>query len=221
MKDRIVVLSFVIIIAAGCGGTEEQDAVPSPEGSREAAEVSTTGKVSESRSSTCPPLGDLTQTWDATGTPLVFDFRYPAGFEVREDRMVSESMYQLDMHKSVEFDGQSRQVVLSIIQLTEPVDNAIPAEVTTAQEQADNPLFQALAEMLPKPAGEFSYGGRTVPLFRTETDEKVIYRFNLPGEGGYYRLNVHFVPTHQAVACADRLKELGAAWVQRLTPSGG
>lgn len=205
-------------LTAGCGGGGEQTPATEVPDANAAPATEATPAESRTEAGGCPPLGEPTESADLGETPLVFNFRHPEGFQVRKSENLG-SMYMVELRKPVEIDGRDRDVVISIVQGVKAVANDIPFSVKGAAAIANNPAMKALAENLPKPAGEISFAGVTVPLFRIETEDKAVYHFNLPGDGGFYEVNVHFVPTHQSTACSDRLKELGEQWVQTLSPS--
>jgi hypothetical protein len=218
-RTRVVgALVLTAIVTAACD-REPGRTVESVDEAAATQPVAETAAKRASGEPSCPSFGEPTRTWDASGTPLVFNLRYPEGFEVRKNSMVGDSMYQLDLVRELEFAGSSRRVSISILQSLEPSQDAVPLQVKMMREHADSPVMKAMQDSAPADAGEISFRGKTVPIFRISTDSKVVYMFNLPAEGGFRSVDVHLNALAIGSMCIDRLTELGDAWVRRLTPA--
>ena len=212
------VLAALVLPVIACAGPAPSD-VGSEQGSPEPAEPTGEARATEAASATgCPDLGGPSESYDAAGTPLLFDFRYPAGFQVSKEQDMG-TLYQLDLRRDVEIDGRGRQIYFSIIQGLRELDSEVPAEIRMARERPDSPRVQAMAELMPEPAGEIDFGGGTVPLFRVDTESKTVYKFHLPHGGGYYSVNVEFAPSLSATECLEEMRRVAGEWVGGLTPN--
>lgn len=215
----------MVLLTAGCGSSEAPAPEPSAGADRARAqtapapESSRDPQAAAATADECPPFGAFSETFDASGTPLAFTFRHPAGFVVQRSEAVGDSLYQVDLRREIKRgDRPSRHATISILQTLAPQDSPIPQAIVTARQQKDSPVFQAMTEMIPKPAETIDYGGRPVETFRTVTDSKVVYKFNLPDDDGYRTLDVHFYPPDGSAACLARMEAMATEWVGHLTP---
>lgn len=196
----MAVATVLSLLASACGPTGEP---------AQAASKATPA------SGGCPSLGSLSETFDASGTPLVFDFRHPAGFEVRSAKAIDDFGYQIDLAQA---SGGASPATISVLQVAAPSDSPTPADIPTPEQVERSPALQAMAEMLPKPAETTDFGGHQVATFRAVTDTKVVYKFNLPDGDGYRTVDVHFYPPAGPGNCVAMMQDLATQWIGQLVP---
>lgn len=216
---RMVMVSATALVAAGCGPSVDPALAQGPT-DREDATAGTAADASSMASrGECPSPGPLAEAFDVSGTPLVFDFRHPAGFVVRSAQDMGDGIYKIELAREVAVAGQlPRTSVISVLQLPSPGDSPIPPGIPTSEQIAGNATFQAMADLLPKPAETIDFDGRTIKTFRTVTDTKVVYKFNLPDGDHYQTVDVHFYPPPGPANCVPVMESLATQWIRQLMP---
>ncbi len=219
-RTRACLPLAMALLIGGCGPSGESVQAHSANADTAAAQPAPARMATATPSQDdCPPPGPLSQAFDGSDMPLVFDFRLPTGYAVRSAEPVHEAMYKLDLEREIDRgDRPSRHAVISILQTRAPQDGPVSQVVATAREQKDSPVFRAMADMLPRSAETIGFGGRQVQTFRTVTDSKVIYKFNLPVDGHYRTVDVHFYPPPGPAGCVATMETLAAEWIQQLSP---
>lgn len=214
-KKILAFASAIAFIAAGCDPAGETSQAQDSSTGADTGEVPVSDAASAAPSSGCPSPGPLSEIFDASGTPLVFDFRHPADFVVRSAEALGEGMYKVDLVR--EADGPYPGSI-SVMQLSAPGDNPMPPGIPTPEQVARSPALQAMADTLPEPAETIGFAGRQVVTYRAVTDDKVVYKFNLPDGDGYQTVDVHFFAPDASAECLPATQELASDWVRQLTP---
>lgn len=207
--------SATACITAGCSSAGEPPQArnsSSRTGARDAPMADAAPMV---RSNECPPLGPLSEPFDASGTPLVFDFRHPDGFTVRSAEAISDSIYKIELVREAEGPNPG---TISVMQLPGPGDSPVPPGIPTKEQVARSPALQAMADTLPEAAETIDFDGQRVVTYRAVTDHKVVYKFNLPDRDGYRTVDVHFFAPNASTECIPGMEALAADWVRQLVP---
>src|SRR3546814_18932046 len=115
--------SAIAFIAAGCSPAGEPSQARDSSTGTDTGEAPVSDAASAAPPSGCAALGPLSETFDAAGTPLVFDFRHPAGFVGRSADAIGDGIYKTERVRDAR--GPNPQTI-SVLQPPPPCDHPRP-----------------------------------------------------------------------------------------------
>src|SRR3546814_7957504 len=178
--------SAIAFIAAGCSPAGEPSQARDSSTGTDTGEAPVSDAASAAPSSGCASLGPLSETFDAAGTPLVFDFRHPAGFVGRSAEAIGDGIYKIELVRDARGPNPA---TISVMQLPAPGDNPMPPGIPTPEQVARSPALQAMAATLPEPAETIHFARRQVVTYRAGTDHTVVTQITPPPGGGHPTAN--------------------------------
>ena len=234
---RVVSVGALATGLAGCLGAEAEDSSSSnsdsgnttagngAQGSGTETDTSTdagggdSSDGSESSSTNCEDLNSELTTYDTGGTPFVFAFDYPDGWDQPDTQAGGPGVDSITGTSIKDEDGSMNRIEFQIRQLNAAVGSA------EASDQIEKLLTEGdWTDRSYEELDELDFAGETIQVAGSfEDEDDMIYQLYLPYEGsdgGQMHYPVEFgVVLRSASPCTDTIRELSEKTLRSFRPN--